>query len=91
MNKELIQNKKLRETQIISWANFIRKNPNSWKKQHTEFVDSQIRRANKFYEKLKDTQNGNKKICELRINRWKMNKKEAIKYREFYYENKKLG
>jgi hypothetical protein len=58
---------KSHEEQIIRWANFIKNNPNSWQKQHTCFINSQINNANQKYEKLKKMPNGLKIIKELRL------------------------
>lgn len=48
------------------WANYIRKNPDSWKEMHTRFVDGQILMANEALNKLRLTEEGKKKLIELR-------------------------
>ena len=52
--------------QIVRWANFIKNNPDKWRKQHTSFINAQINNANDKYEKLKKMSNGKKIIQELR-------------------------
>lgn len=48
----MIRREKSHKEQIERWANFVRKNPDKWKKDHTLFTDSQIIKANKFYSGL---------------------------------------
>lgn len=54
------------DEQIVRWAKFVRENPKKWKKQHGDFVNSQIINANEKYAKLKKMFNGKKIIKELR-------------------------
>jgi len=48
--------------QVEKWAEYVKNNPNSWKKQHREFIDSQIIIANRFYKKLSLTPEGREKL-----------------------------
>jgi len=52
--------------QVERWANFIRANPEKWKKQHKEFIDAQIIMSRRFYDRLSKTKDGKKKIILLR-------------------------
>ena len=52
--------------QIERWGKFVKENPNSWKKQHTQFIDAQILMAWRFYEGLEKTVEGREKIRNLR-------------------------
>ena len=52
--------------QIERWAKFVKENPLTWKKQHTQFINSQILISERFYRKLSSTQDGMKKIKALR-------------------------
>ena len=50
---------------VDSWAEFIRNNPDKWRKIHTEFINAQIMMHTKFLERLKKTPGGREKIIEL--------------------------
>ncbi len=52
--------------QIERWGKFVKENPDSWKKEHTQFIDAQIEKSWKFYERLKKTSGGDEKIRKLR-------------------------
>jgi len=52
--------------QVEKWAKFVRDNPDSWKKEHTEFINSQIIKSWNFYNRLLATPNGMAKIEKLR-------------------------
>ena len=48
-------------------AKMVRDDPKcTWKAEHTLFIDSQIEKANSFYEKLAKTRDGKEKIRKLR-------------------------
>lgn len=57
---------KSHEEQIIRWAEFVRDNPEKWKAKQKEFIDAQILMARRFYKKLAETEEGRKKILELK-------------------------
>jgi hypothetical protein len=48
--------------QIDRWANYVRNNPNSWKKHLKPFLDSQIIIANRFYKAIAKTKKGKEKL-----------------------------
>jgi hypothetical protein len=50
---------------IDRWANYIKDNPDKWRKQHTAFINSQIHMSKQFLRKLMLTKGGKKKIIEL--------------------------
>lgn len=52
--------------QIERWAKFVKENPTEWKKHLKPFLDSQIIKAQKFYQKLSETPQGREKILKLR-------------------------
>ncbi|MEK6914297.1 MAG: hypothetical protein AABW83_01475 [Nanoarchaeota archaeon] len=52
--------------QIERWAEYIKKNPNKWKRKFKDFLDSQIIMSRRFYKKLAETENGKDKIKLLR-------------------------
>jgi hypothetical protein len=52
--------------QIERWGKFVKENPNNWKKEHSEFIDAQIKKSWEFYNKLEKTENGMEKIRQLR-------------------------
>jgi len=52
--------------QIERWGKFVKENPNNWKKEHSEFIDAQIKKSWEFYDKLEKTKNGKEKIKQLR-------------------------
>lgn len=52
--------------QIERWGKFVKENPNNWKKEHSEFIDAQIKKSWEFYDKLEKTENGKEKIKQLR-------------------------
>jgi len=51
--------------QVERWANYV-KNNSDWKIKLKPFLDSQIIMAQRFYKKLGETEEGKKKIAELR-------------------------
>jgi|APSaa5957512622_1039677.scaffolds.fasta_scaffold52614_2 hypothetical protein len=52
--------------QIERWGRFVRDNPNSWKKEHSEFIDSQILKSQEFFNRLLSSRGGREKIRKLR-------------------------
>ncbi|MEM3112917.1 MAG: hypothetical protein QXH60_03005 [Candidatus Pacearchaeota archaeon] len=48
--------------QIIRWANFVRENPEEWKKHLKPFLDAQIIIAQRFYKNLSKSEEGREKI-----------------------------
>jgi hypothetical protein len=53
---------KSHEDQIERWADFVKNNPSIWKKEHKEFINSQIQMVRRFYEELSKTEEGRAKI-----------------------------
>jgi hypothetical protein len=58
--------RKEHEEQIIRWAEFVRDNPEKWKKHLKPFIDAQIKKSQKFYNELAKTSEGREKIKKLR-------------------------
>ena len=48
------------------WVNYIKKNPNTWREQHTKFIDDQLKMANAALNNLKKTKEGKLKLIKLR-------------------------
>lgn len=57
---------KTHSEQIERWGRFVRENPDSWKKEHTQFIDAQIKKSWRVYKKLGRTPEGKAKIRKLR-------------------------
>lgn len=57
--------RKSTEDQIVRWAEFMKNNPDKWKKIHTEFIDAQFEKSFKIYEELAKTESGRKKIVKI--------------------------
>ena len=53
------------QDQIIRWALFVKNNPDKWKSIHTEFINAQFEKSEKFYKSLSKTEKGKKKIIEI--------------------------
>ncbi len=51
--------------QVERWAKYVKNNPD-WKLKLKPFLDSQIIIARRFYSKLSETEEGRKKILELK-------------------------
>ena len=51
--------------QVERWAEYVKNNPN-WKSKLKPFLDSQIIIAQRVYKKLGKTEEGRKKILELK-------------------------
>ena len=56
---------KSHDEQIERWAEYVKNNKN-WKIKHKEFLDAQIIIARRVYKKLEKSEEGKKKIIELR-------------------------
>ena len=52
--------------QVERWANFVKNNPDKWKKALKGLIDSQIIIARRAYKKLAETREGREKIRRLR-------------------------
>jgi hypothetical protein len=50
---------------IERWVEFMKNNPNKWKKIHTEFIDSQYDMHRRFLINLSKEKNGREKIINL--------------------------
>jgi len=50
---------------IVRWANYVRDNPDRWRKQHTKFINSQINMNKQFLKRLLSQKDGKRKIIEL--------------------------
>jgi hypothetical protein len=57
--------------QIERWARFILDNPETWKAEHTKFINGQVEKANSFYERLRDVEGGEEILQKLRMVRVK--------------------
>ncbi len=57
---------KSHEEQIERWAEYVRSNPDKWKKEHSRFIDSQILKAREFYNRLMQTEEGRQIFNKLR-------------------------
>ena len=58
----------MREThldQVERWAEFVRNNPNKWKKIHTKFINSLFLNQQRVYKELSKTKEGKKKLIKL--------------------------
>ncbi|MEK6892731.1 MAG: hypothetical protein AABX07_00855 [Nanoarchaeota archaeon] len=53
--------RKVHESQIERWAEYLRTHSN-WKKKLKPFIDAQFIMAKRFYNKLSKTEEGRKKI-----------------------------
>jgi len=67
--------RQLHEDFIERWVNFMKENPDKWKKNHTEFIDAQFEKANQIIEKLSKTKEGKQKIIKM----YKIKNKEGYK------------
>jgi len=50
---------------IDRWVEFIKKNPDKWRKIHNEFIDSQFIMAEQFWKRLVKTKGGKEKLIEI--------------------------
>ena len=51
--------------QIDRWAEFMRNNPDKWKKIHTEFINALFQKNKEAMQRLLKQPNGKQKIIEL--------------------------
>ena len=56
---------KTHEDFVVRWANFVKENPNEWRKIHTEFINSLFRMNENFLKRLSKEPNGKEKIIKL--------------------------
>jgi len=42
----------LRQKEIERFANYVKSNPDKWKKVHTEFIDSQFKKHEEFIKRI---------------------------------------
>ena len=56
---------KSHKDQMERWASFVKNNPDKWKKIHTEFVNAQFEKSEKFYKRLLKTKKGKEKIIKI--------------------------
>lgn len=47
------------------WAKYVKDNDGKWKEIHTEFIDSQFKKAESFIKRLAKEKNGPEKIIKL--------------------------
>lgn len=52
--------------QVKRMAEFVRDNPSSWKKEHSEFINAQVTLSWEFYKRLMSLPGGELKIQRLR-------------------------
>jgi len=50
---------------VDKWAEFVKNNPDKWRKIHAEFINAQIQMNKQFLERLKKTPDGRVKIIDL--------------------------
>ena len=51
--------------EIDRWVKFMKNNPETWKKVHTEFINAQFDKQEKFVKRLLKTKNGKEKLVAL--------------------------
>ena len=51
--------------QIERWAHFVKENPTTWKKIHTEFINALFDKHDQFRERLVKTPGGREKLARL--------------------------
>jgi len=51
--------------QIERWANFVRNNPTTWKKAHTQFINALFQKNEEVIQRILKTPHGKEKIIEL--------------------------
>ena len=51
--------------QIERWAKFVRDNPNSWQKSHSDFIDAIFENHEKFLQEMIKTPKGREKLVKL--------------------------
>lgn len=60
-----MSNKTSHQDQVEQWATYIREHPDSWREQHTRFINAQITMANAAIARILQQKNGKEKIVEL--------------------------
>lgn len=51
--------------QVVRWAKFVRDNPTTWKKIHTEFINAIFEKHEQFVQRLKASPGGEEKVRQL--------------------------
>ena len=51
--------------QVERWADFVKNNPDKWKKIHTEFINAQFDKHRRFVKNLLKEKDGFEKIVEI--------------------------
>ena len=54
-----------RMEQVERWANFVKNNPDKWKKIHTQFINAQFEKHRNFIKRLLKEPDGFEKIVKL--------------------------
>ena len=57
---------KIHIEQVERWARYVRENPKEWKAKVKPFMDAQIIMAKRFYDNLAKTEEGRRKIKQIR-------------------------
>ncbi|HII15707.1 MAG TPA: hypothetical protein HA362_05330 [Nanoarchaeota archaeon] len=50
--------------EIDRWILFMKENPDTWKKVHTEFINAQFDKAERFWKELLKQPNGKQKLID---------------------------
>lgn len=50
---------------VERWANYVRTHPDSWKTQHTTFIDAQFAKHRAAIDRIKASPNGREKLVKL--------------------------
>lgn len=50
---------------VDGWARYVKMSNGKWKDIHTQFIDAQFQKSQKFLEKLSKERNGKQKIIKL--------------------------
>ncbi|PIN74968.1 hypothetical protein COV17_04435 [Candidatus Woesearchaeota archaeon CG10_big_fil_rev_8_21_14_0_10_36_11] len=58
-------NRKTHLEQVERWAYFVRENPTTWKKVHTEFINALFDKHEQFKKRILKTPCGKQKLEEL--------------------------
>ncbi len=51
--------------QVMRWAKFVRDNPTTWKKIHTDFINAIFEKHEQFVQRLKASPGGEEKLRQL--------------------------
>jgi hypothetical protein len=54
-----------RAAAIDRWAQYMKDNPDKWKRIHTEFINAQFQKHEAFLKRLREQPGGREKIIEL--------------------------